>query len=703
MARIVHYRPVKPPVDPSRTSWFTRGALLGVFAALTLIGVLAYAGPSAAVVAYRLFVDGVWLVLWLAAAEGVGTLCLGAFLPDGVTVAKPVDARDAGPGSPAPLLAVTSVALGLGVLGLCVLGLGLAGWLNRVTATLLLIGGLASGAPRWLRRDQGDEGSIARRWLAAPATWEWVGLAAAPFLAIAIVGAMLPPGLLWSRYGGGDPHGYDVVEYHLQVPREWYEAGRILPLHHNVFSYFPFNVEVHYLLAMHLRGGPWAGMYLAQEMHVAFVALSVLAVYAVARRAGSRASAIVAAVVVASVPWMTQLASVAYDEGGFLLYATLAIGWAMWGLSERQLRIRRFAIAGAMAGLACGVKLTAAPEVAVALAIAATSLLVIRRRDPGEARVAWIAPILAFLFTAGLFFGPWLARNVAWAGNPVFPEATRLLGRGHFSAVQQERWERAHSPRPDQRNLSKRLDALVRQGLLGWQYGYVIFPFAIVGAVAGYRSRGTWLLVLLLAFLIFFWLAFTHLQGRFLILAVPLCGLLIAQIEWRRFAPVGVVLALAIAIAGWVPLDRGIRSYLYGSATSGAASLNFVDVLGREQFWPMQEFTEHVPEGATLILIGDARAFWFPNPMSQLRYRTIFDVDAPANADAIEAWTGASDAGAGKDAWLFVSPEELDRFQKTYAKVPQLPKWALRAAARTGNGSMPFIIAPQRVKRGDGG
>ena len=48
------------------------------------------------------------------------------------------------------------------------------------------------------------------------------------------------------------------------------------------FLIFPFNVEMHYLLAMHLRGGPWAGMYLAQLMHLSYVVLAVLAVYAFA-------------------------------------------------------------------------------------------------------------------------------------------------------------------------------------------------------------------------------------------------------------------------------------------------------------------------------------------------------------------------------------------------------------------------------------
>ena len=47
-----------------------------------------------------------------------------------------------------------------------------------------------------------------------------------PLLSIAAVGALLPPGMLWHP---DEPHGYDVVEYHLQIPREWYEAGRIIP------------------------------------------------------------------------------------------------------------------------------------------------------------------------------------------------------------------------------------------------------------------------------------------------------------------------------------------------------------------------------------------------------------------------------------------------------------------------------------------
>ena len=78
---------------------------------------------------------------------------------------------------------------------------------------------------------------------------------------------------------------------------------------------------MHYLLAMHLEGGPYQGMYLCQLMHLALMALVVLAAWAFARRiASSSGAAVVAAISVAIVPWVTQLASIAYNEGGFLLY-----------------------------------------------------------------------------------------------------------------------------------------------------------------------------------------------------------------------------------------------------------------------------------------------------------------------------------------------------------------------------------------------
>ncbi len=407
----------------------------------------------------------------------------------------------------------TAAATGLGLVSLSGLGLGLAGALNTPFAWGLIIAGWMAGlrtlythrnrittlgpaSPLHAGSSGGDKrgsdntphAAPARSlypltasiggWLHQSAGWNWIWILAVPFVAQALAGAVVPPGMLWNPE---EPHGYDVVEYHLQVPREWYEAHRIIPLHHNAYGYFPFNVEIHYLLGMHLLGGPWAGMYLAHFMHLTFIILAVLAAYGFARRIGPAASANLAGAALLTVPWLTQLAAIAYDEGGFLLFGTLAIGWALAATLEPQYRLRRFALAGAMAGLAAGSKLTAVPEVllAVPLVCAAAGLWMRlthqRPMTPDAPATQTVLPpatpprpaiktandskhlvldLALFCISASLCFGPWLVRNFIWTHNPVFPELMPLLGPGDFSPAQVTRWELAHQAPPPQQSIT---------------------------------------------------------------------------------------------------------------------------------------------------------------------------------------------------------------------------------------------------------
>ena len=168
------------------------------------------------------------LIAWLAACGGFGWI-----------VHKLLGRDDA-------WTLVTSLAAGMGLLSLLVLGLGLLGWLNHGSAVALVcVGAAIAVVPVWKFLQKPREDS--------PGNWAFLILA--PLAGMVFFAALIPPGFLW---GSDDPSGYDVTEYHLQVPREWFEAGKIVPLHHNVFSFFPFNVEMHYLLAMQLSGGPWA-------------------------------------------------------------------------------------------------------------------------------------------------------------------------------------------------------------------------------------------------------------------------------------------------------------------------------------------------------------------------------------------------------------------------------------------------------------
>jgi hypothetical protein len=645
----------------------SRLLLIAAFILIILLGALSYAGAGAGPVVYHLLTDGATLIAWLIAAAGTGSFVLGLIAPN-VRVT--------------PLLRfVTAVAMGFGTISLLVLGAGLAGWLHHATALMIVIAGILLALLQLFKAKISSVDALA--WLQEPAGWNWLWLLACPFAAIGLVAAMLPPGILWRR---DDPSFYDVVEYHLQVPREWFEAGRIMPLSHNVFSFFPMNVEMHYLLAMHLSGGPWAGMYLAQLMHFAFIALFVVVLYAFGLQVAKPLPAITGALAVATVPWMTQLASVAYDEGGFLLFGALAIGWTWLAIVEEGSRTRRLVIAGAMAGFACGTKLTAVPEVLVALTFVISAFLL--WKNIGQWRTA-VRGAMIFAIVGLVTFSPWLGRDVKWAGNPVFPEATGLLGPGNFTPVQVERWRRAHSARPDQQYLDARLHAGVTEILMSWQYGYVLVPLGLIAAVLARRRRLAILLAAMLIGTILFWLFATHLEGRFFVLALPLCAWLIAQLDRPALISAALILVLVSAGISGARLHHDIVSILQGTGDSPfpqptVGLLGLPDISGLEA-----GFLDGLSPGQDVVLVGDAKAFFYTIPMSRLHYRTVFDVHG-GDDDLMTTWNGGP---IPHGARVIIDPAELQRFHRTYWKVPEMPDWMLREAPKDQGGrAMPYVV-----------
>jgi hypothetical protein len=636
--------PVVPRALVQRRTVLVLGLIVFIIAFLLL------SGGMWAVTLHGLLTDGRLAVLWLLAAAGIGSL-----------VPMPPSHE-----SFISLRRVSAVAMGLGLMSLITLGLGLAGLLNRWTAWGLIALGIVALLVRTFRGiDRTTFESRLTDFLCADARHAWIWIPAVITLALACAASMALPGLLWNMFG--DPLGYDVVEYHLQIPREWYEAGRIFPLHHNAFSFFPFNVEMHYLLAMQLRGGPWAGMNLAQLMHVGFVAMTVAAVAATARALGARpATAAVAALAAASTPWLLLLAPVAYNEGGLLLFGTLAVAWALVGLnsaadpSGQRLSLGTFALGGAFAGFACGTKLTAVPIVLLAVP-AVVLVAMLARRAPMKTALG--GPV--FFGLAGvLTFSPWLIRNAVWAGNPVFPEAAAVLGKGHFTDVQVERWARAHSARPDQRSVGARAKAAVKEIGLDWRYGVAMLPVCAAVGVATLRSRRSVhaVLLALLAIQLVFWLGFTHLQSRFFVLAVPLAALLLATPTWRWWHWAASVVCIGLSALTWVRAGRVLDLENSLVDVQSPDRLAVVAAAGDEAL------AGRITAAERILLIGDAKVFWYPTPPGGVRYRTVFDVQTDDSSNVVEAW---------ESGWMpterdlvIIDAGELDRFAKTYWKIP---------------------------------
>jgi hypothetical protein len=446
-------------------------------------------------------------------------------------------------------------------------------------------------------------------------------------------------------------------------------------------------------------------------MHASYMGLTVAAVYGVASRWG-RGRGVIAALLAAAPPWMPMLGAIAYNEGGFLLYGTLAIGWAFSPSpgtpGEGGVRVlpraestspdqenphptlsrntgrgtMPYVLSGVMAGLAAGCKLTAVPMLLVGIPVA---VLVANWRQ-------WKG-VAVFVVAGLLTFSPWLIRNAVWTGNPVFPEMQSVLGRGHFSEEQSARWHRAHRPRPDQQAMSVRVKELGPQVFGDSRFAYGVLPLGIVALLLTIRQGEARLLLVLLLILTAFWLLQTHLQGRFYVLAIPIAaiGLALAA-DGKRLILAG-PLALVIMMIGFgithdrlwgLQVEMKKRSNVELMATIGFVEIDRTPELYRARRQPPPS----VP--MSLVLMGDAQAFLYQIPMSHLYYRTVFDLDTSDSMGIREAFL----AGVPKDQdrFVWVTLGELWRYERTYG----LPPPDIKSSSGIGDMSTGFVIPAGR-------
>ncbi|MCE9582926.1 MAG: hypothetical protein K8T20_10560, partial [Planctomycetes bacterium] len=422
---------------------------VAAFAAMARLGALSATGSWALTVG----LEAVTVALVWGGALGLGRLAGSALLGKG---------DDPFEKCRAPAAARFAVEGGLGFASLMTLFhlLGLAGLVKAPVVVVVLLAGCVAAL---VGRDLRGLGSRFAAALSHPA----VALAA-PLVAVLLVAASFPPGILWPR----ESAGYDALEYHLQVPREWLAAGAIRGLPHNVYSYLPLNLEILSLALMALRGGAFEGMLAVQWLHASFaVATAALLGLWAAARTGSRPAGAASAALYLAVPWNLVTGSLAYNE-----QATAFLGLAAWViLWEGPLTHRVMAAAGACAGAAIGTKLTAAGFLFLPALVA---FALFRDREEGSSRTPprrLALSLLVFGLAAAAMHIPYLAQNAAWTKNPVFPFVTRVLGRAHWSEAEEWRWINGHFPRA---TVGERCAALWKSGVGDESFGWPLLAAA---------------------------------------------------------------------------------------------------------------------------------------------------------------------------------------------------------------------------------
>ncbi|MFW6124947.1 MAG: ArnT family glycosyltransferase, partial [Pirellulales bacterium] len=404
-------------------------------------------------------------------------------------------------------------------------------------------------------------------------------LVAVPFVLLMLAGAMLPP------------LNFDVKEYHLQAPKEFFLQGRISFLPHNVYANMPAGTEMLSLLAMVAAGDWWSGALAGKVVLCTLVVMTGAGLLAAGRRLFGAKAGVFAAVIFLTTPWSYRLATTAFVEGGFaffLLGAFYAALRAMEAGAQREAApagadshaemrggaplgkpapapgdkaggamasqrgaasTRLTLLAGLLAGAAAackypGVLYGVLPVLGLA-AWTAFGRFAGRSSAANQGRGWAVRPLVAAALGVAVTLGPWLAKNAVLAGNPTYPLLYGVFGGQSWTAEKNAKWLRVHLPHSfAARDLGEKLLNVVARS--DWQSPLVfgLAPFAL--AIAGLRRRAL-LPAGFVVFVIAVWWLATHRIDRFWVPVLPVAALVAgAGATWSSTLPWRIALGTVV-------------------------------------------------------------------------------------------------------------------------------------------------------------
>jgi len=513
----------------------------------------------------------------------------GSALATGALILRVLDSR---PLLDRPERIAASFGLGATALGLATLGVGRLGWLSPGAVR----SGLAVPAVAWVvlaawrRSDRPDPSRPRVRW-SGPGFLAVTG----PFVVLMILGAMLPT------------IEFDATEYHLQGPKEYFQSGRIGFLPHNVYTSMPFGVEMLHLLGMEVVDDWWTGALVGQVLIALFAPATATMVILATRRIASPRAAWVAGVVYLTTPWVYRLASLPFVEGPLCFYHA-ALVWSVIrsdGPASRPLSLGL--LAGFFAGGAMAIKYPGL----ISAVIPFGAWAIARSWRGRDWRIA-----AGYALGVAAVVGPWLAKNVADTGNPVYPLAFGVFGGRHWDAGSDAKWSAVHGPR------SIEAGAFVRSvvevaGQSDWQTPLIalLAPLALILPGARREARRLWGFS---AYLFATWWLLTHRLDRFWLSMLPPMAVLAGLGSDRlRAGWLGALLAVGIAsnavlIATGLAGSNEWTGDLVGLRSSVPAGVNP----------PLARMDAELPPGARVLLVGQAGVFHLNRPVV---YNTVFN------------------------------------------------------------------------------
>ena len=235
------------------------------------------------------------------------------------------------------------------------------------------------------------------------------------------------------------PISRDALTHHLAVPKLYLEHGGIYEIPSIDFSYYPMNLDLLYLIPLYFGND-----IIPKYIHFMFALLTAGLIYHyLAKRLGA-IWGLLGALFFLSLPVIVKLSITVYVDLGLIFFSSAAL-FTLIRWTESRFRLKFLILAAVCCGLALGVKYNGLIVLFI-LTLFVPYIYIVESKNSGiravlkkkEAttihQMKAIGYCLLFFGIAVVIFSPWLLRNYAWKGNPVYPLYNSFFSRLNASA-----------------------------------------------------------------------------------------------------------------------------------------------------------------------------------------------------------------------------------------------------------------------------
>jgi hypothetical protein len=241
------------------------------------------------------------------------------------------------------------------------------------------------------------------------------------------------------------PVSKDALVHHLAVPKLYLKHGGIYEIPFMVFSYYPMNVDLLYMIPLYFGND-----IVPKLIHFVFALLTAWLIFGYLKRRSNTMYALFGVIFFLSIPIVVKLSITAYVDLGLIFFSTASLLLLLkW--SENQFRLRFLILSALFCGLAMGTKYNGLITFFL-LTLFATFICSKYAQGSKQSPFRAAGYGLVFAGVALLMFSPWMIRNIIWTNNPIYPlydhwfnsqygEAQRSLGPFAFRAlIYHESW-----------------------------------------------------------------------------------------------------------------------------------------------------------------------------------------------------------------------------------------------------------------------